>query len=198
MRRRNFIATGAHAALAAFAAPAIARTTPAFDAHIKPSGLPEEFNPREIGIDDDMPPNEIHVYPGPFALHLTLPGNRAIRYSVGIGRPDLYESGEFFVGDRRVWPSWRPTDSMIKRDPGSYAKHAGGMPGGPGNPLGARALYLYQRGRGDTFLRIHGTNQPETIGQSVSNGCARLINEHMVDLYDRVPLRTRVVLHPMT
>jgi lipoprotein-anchoring transpeptidase ErfK/SrfK len=86
---------------------------------------------------------------------------------------------------------------MIERDPRSYAQFADGMPGGLDNPLGARGLYLFQPGRGDTFLRIHGTNDPRTIGRRVSNGCARLINSHMIDLYDRVPMDTRVILYPL-
>ena len=82
---------------------------------------------------------------------------------------------------------------MIRRQPRKYARYAGGVPGGPGNPLGARALYLY-RGKRDTYYRIHGTNQPWSIGKSVSNGCIRMINEHAIDLYDRVPSGTKVVV----
>ncbi len=85
---------------------------------------------------------------------------------------------------------------MIARQPELYAKWAGGMPGGPKNPLGARALYLFTPERGDTFLRIHGTNDPRTIDMAVSNGCTRLVNDHAIDLYDMVPLDSRVVLHP--
>jgi lipoprotein-anchoring transpeptidase ErfK/SrfK len=80
---------------------------------------------------------------------------------------------------------------MIQRDPASYAKYADGMPGGPNNPLGARALYLFQNGY-DTFYRIHGTTAPETIGQSVSNGCIRMLNDHVIDLYNRVPIGAHV------
>ncbi len=87
---------------------------------------------------------------------------------------------------------------MIEREPELYERHEDGMPGGPTNPLGARALYLFQPGRGDTFLRIHGTHLPGTIGRRVSNGCARLVNDHMIDLYNRVPLDTKVVLYPIS
>ena len=84
---------------------------------------------------------------------------------------------------------------MIDRDPDAYAKYADGMPGGPDNPLGARALYLFQPGVGDTFLRIHGTNKPDTIRTDVSNGCARLTNEQVIDLYPRVPIGAPVFLY---
>ena len=157
--------------------------------------LPEDMMPRVGHLQGAFPPGEIHVAPDEYALYLTLPGGRAIRYAVGIGRDGLYEAGIFSVGAKKEWPSWTPTPNMIEREPEKYAQHAGGMPGGPENPLGARALYLFTPERGDTFLRIHGTNKPETIGRAVSNGCARLVNDQMIDLYDMVPLDTRVVLH---
>ena len=85
---------------------------------------------------------------------------------------------------------------MIEREPEKYAQHADGVPGGPDNPLGARAIYLFQEGRGDTFLRIHGTSDVASIGRAVSNGCAGLTNEHIKLLYEQVPLEARVVLYP--
>lgn len=185
-------------AVAFTAAPAILRGEVNYDASIQPSNLPEQFLPREVRIRNEFGPYEIHVDPGQFALYWTLPDSKAIRYAVGIGRPGLYESGQFHVGAKKVWPSWTPTEEMIAREPELYKRHEDGMPGGPTNPLGARALYLFQPGRGDTFLRIHGTHLPGTIGQSVSNGCARLANDHIIDLYNRVPLDTRVVLYPIT
>lgn len=197
MERRTFV-TGAVAAAVAVAAPAIVHGQNSLDAAIKPSNLPEEYLPREVRIRNDFAPYEIHVDPGNFGLYWTLPDNKAIRYTVGIGRPGLYESGQFYVGAKKVWPSWTPTQDMIERQPELYKQHEDGMPGGPTNPLGARALYLFQPGRGDTFLRIHGTHLPQTIGRRVSNGCARLVNEHMVDLYNRVPLETKVFLYPVT
>lgn len=90
----------------------------------------------------------------------------------------------------------RPTNAMIRRNPEQYARFADGMPGGPNNPLGARALYLYDDDGHDTYLRIHGTNAPSTIGSAVSNGCARLTNEHVIDLYPRVDVGARVHLYP--
>jgi lipoprotein-anchoring transpeptidase ErfK/SrfK len=149
-----------------------------------------------VAIPPGFAPGEIHVDPDAFALYWTLQDDTAIRYTCGIGRPGLYEPGEFYVGAKKEWPSWTPTPDMIARQPERYAQYADGMPGGPDNPLGARALYLFTPERGDTFLRIHGTNAPETIGTAVSNGCARLVNEQIIDLYERVPLNARVVLYP--
>ena len=158
--------------------------------------LPPQFMPRYVTLRGDVAAGEVHVLPREFALLWTLGEGRAIRYSVGIGRPGLYESGTFYVGAKKKWPDWTPTPAMIEREPEVYKQFEDGMPGGPGNPLGARALYLFQPGRGDTMLRIHGTSDPTGIGREVSNGCARLINAHAVDLYERVPLDTRVVLYP--
>lgn len=157
--------------------------------------LPAQFIPREVWLKTRASPGEIHIYPDEFALYWTLSSSRAIRYTVGIGRKNLYHAGTFFVGAKKIWPSWTPTPDMIKRQPHKYARFAGGMPGGINNPLGARALYLFTTKRGDTFLRIHGTNDPRTIGIEVSNGCARLINEQVAEFYDRIPLGTPVVLH---
>lgn len=159
-------------------------------------GVPDAFMPRLLNLKTGLAPYEVHVDPGQFALFWTLPNRQAIRYTVGIGRPGLYESGVFRVGAKKEWPSWTPTKEMIERDPASYERYADGMPGGPQNPLGARALYLFQPQRGDTYLRIHGTNDPRTIARRVSNGCARLVNSHIIDLYGRVPIDTRVVLYP--
>ncbi|EAR49671.1 ErfK/YbiS/YcfS/YnhG family protein/Tat domain protein [Oceanicola granulosus HTCC2516] len=158
--------------------------------------FPEAMMPRMYKLANPLPPGEIHVFPEDFGLYWSLPqgDGTVIRYSVGIGRQGLYESGEFFIGAKKEWPSWTPTPDMIERDPESYKQYEDGMPGGPNNPLGARALYLFEPGRGDTFLRIHGTPDAQTIGRRVSNGCVRLVNSHIMHLYDQVPQGTRVVL----
>lgn len=190
MDRRHFIAT---TAAAGFFAP-----TPswAYDNTIaKEPPIPEILAPKLVTIKG-AGPNEIHVVPDHYALYWSLPDGKAIRYYVGVGRSGLYESGTFYVGAKKKWPGWTPTQEMIERSPKSYKQFEDGMPGGPNNPLGARALYLFTPGKGDTFLRIHGTNKPSTIGLDVSNGCARLVNLHVVDLYNRVPLESKVVLHP--
>jgi len=174
-------------------ASAMSGATPALSHHTgakksKTWVVPEEFKPRIVEMDEDTPPGEIHVDPNFYALYLTLPGALAWRYTVAVSRPELWEPGEYYVKWKTEWPRWRPTNSMIERNP-SYAKYKNGMPGGPRNPLGARALYLFDGDR-DTYLRIHGTTKPWTIGQAVSNGCARMVNEHVIHLYDR-PLAGR-------
>lgn len=157
--------------------------------------MPDEYKPRIVKLRTKLEPGEIHVDPGTFALYLTMEKKKALRYTVGIGRGDLYERGTFTIEAKKEWPSWTPTQEMIERNPKAYKKFENGMPGGPENPLGARALYLFQPGIGDTFLRIHGTSQPHTIHSAVSNGCVRLTNEHIIELYENVPIGTKVVLH---
>ncbi|WP_439332545.1 L,D-transpeptidase [Puniceibacterium confluentis] len=158
--------------------------------------LPME--PRLVTLDAGVPAGEIHVVPDRFELYWTMPDAQAWLYKIRVGREGLYESGRFYVGAKKEWPSWTPTPDMIAREPEKYEQHKDGMEGGPNNPLGARALYLFQEGRGDTFLRIHGTNDPSTIGRAVSNGCAGLTNDHIRHLYDRVPLESTVFLYPKT
>lgn len=188
LSRRHFIGTTI-AATTLLAAPALASTEP------KDWALTEAQLPTEVRIKNKLPAGEIHVDPNSYALYWTLPKGKAIRYTVGVGRGDLYIPGIFHVGAKKEWPSWTPTKEMIARSPSHYAQYADGMPGGPGNPLGARALYLFDDVRGDTFLRIHGTPEPWTIGSAVSNGCVRLVNDHVTQLYDTVPMDTRVVLY---
>ena len=126
-------------------------------------------------------------------LYLVTEKGSAIRYAVGVGREEaLNFRGSAVIGRKAEWPSWTPTESMIARIP-EYAKYAGGMPGGVGNPLGARALYLYRDGQ-DTYFRIHGTNEPESIGQAVSSGCIRMLNQDVMDLYTRVQVGAPVIV----
>jgi lipoprotein-anchoring transpeptidase ErfK/SrfK len=117
----------------------------------------------------------------------------ARRYGVAVGKEGLAFKGTVTVGDKQEWPRWIPTKEMIERDPEKYAQYAEGMDGGPNNPLGARAIYLYD-GPKDTYLRIHGTTQPWTIGTAASNGCFRMVNEHVIDLFSRVPVGTKVTV----
>lgn len=121
-----------------------------------------------------------------------LGNGRAIRYGVGVGRAGLALAGNAYVGRKAEWPTWTPTANMQRREE-RYRKLAGGMPGGPNNPLGARAMYLY-RGGNDTHFRIHGTNQPESIGLAMSSGCIRMMNHDVVDLYSRVNVGAKVVV----
>jgi lipoprotein-anchoring transpeptidase ErfK/SrfK len=186
--RRQFITSTAAAAML-LATPALASKRP------KDWALTEAQLPTQVRVRNKFAPGEIHVDPNTYSLYWTLPKGKAIRYTVGVGRGDLYIPGVFHVGAKKEWPSWTPTKEMIERSPSHYAQYADGMPGGPTNPLGARALYLFDDVRGDTFLRIHGTPEPWTIGSAVSNGCVRLVNEHVTQLYDTVPMGSRVVLY---
>ncbi len=118
-------------------------------------------------------------------LYYTLGNGQAIQYGIGVGRPGFEWSGNRTVTMKREWPDWRPPAQMLRRRP-DLPRY---MEGGPANPLGARAMYL-----GGTLYRIHGSNEPETIGQAVSSGCIRMTNEDVIDLYERVRVGTRVVV----
>lgn len=183
--RRHFLHLGA-AALAATPAVASAHSS-------KPFVLEDRFMPQIVTMKRGFDIGEIVVEPRNHYLYLILERHRALRYGVGVGKAGLEFKGHAIIERKAKWPSWRPTRAMIARDPGSYAKYARGVPGGPNNPLGARALYLYRDGI-DTYFRIHGTTQPWSIGQSVSNGCIRMLNDHVEDLYDRVPVGTPVTV----
>lgn len=126
-------------------------------------------------------------------LYYVLGEGRAIRYGVGVGRAGLALRGHAYIGRKAQWPSWTPTANMLARDPEANGPYRNGVPGGPNNPLGARALYLYRGGR-DTMFRIHGTNQPQSIGLAMSSGCIRMLNHDVVDLYERVNSGARVVV----
>lgn len=154
--------------------------------------LDPKFEPRMVAFSGHEP-GTIVIDTANHFLYLVTGEGEARRYGVGVGRAGLAFKGSAVVGRKAKWPAWRPTDNMIRRNPRRYARYANGVPGGPGNPLGARALYLY-RGQRDTMFRIHGTTEPSSIGRSVSNGCIRMINEHVEDLYERVPVGTRVVV----
>jgi lipoprotein-anchoring transpeptidase ErfK/SrfK len=139
-------------------------------------------------------PGTIVVDPNNRFLYLVGEGGSAIRYGIGVGREGFAWSGEAAVRHKQVWPKWTPPREMVERDP-KAAPYADGMPGGLENPLGARALYLFQ-GKVDTLYRIHGTNEPWSIGNAVSSGCIRLLNQDIIDLYNRVPDGTRVIVLP--
>jgi lipoprotein-anchoring transpeptidase ErfK/SrfK len=126
-------------------------------------------------------------------LYLVESSFTARRYAIAVGRDGLQFKGTVAVGDKQEWPRWIPTPDMQKREPKHYGQYKDGMPGGGENPLGARAIYLYD-GKKDTHLRIHGTIAPQSIGTSASNGCFRMINEHVMDLYRRVKVGTKVVI----
>lgn len=131
------------------------------------------------------PPGTIVIHSSERFLYVVQGNNRALRYGIGVGREGFQWSGLVKVSRKAEWPDWRPPSDMIARQP--YLPRF--MAGGPGNPMGARALYL-----GSTVFRIHGTNQPETIGQSISSGCFRLANGDIINLYDRIAVGTKVVV----
>ncbi|WP_201736456.1 L,D-transpeptidase [Rhizobium sp. P007] len=155
--------------------------------------LEQRFLPQVVTVPYDHPAGTIVVVPRDRYLYLIEGPGLARRYGIGVGKAGLAFSGAALVGRKAKWPSWRPTDNMIRRDPKKYARYAGGLKGGPGNPLGSRALYLYRDGR-DTLYRIHGTTEPWTIGKAVSNGCIRMVNDHVEDLYERVTVGAQVVV----
>ncbi|WP_243730854.1 L,D-transpeptidase [Rubellimicrobium sp. CFH 75288] len=149
--------------------------------------IPERFRARVVQVAPGLRPNDIHIVADSFHLYFILPGDAAIRYGVAVGQEGLGWRGQATIARKVEWPSWRPTDEMIARNPARYERYRNGMPGGPDNPLGARALYFFQ-GERDTAIRVHGTTEPASIGHRASNGCFRMYNSHVIDLYRRVPL----------
>jgi lipoprotein-anchoring transpeptidase ErfK/SrfK len=127
-------------------------------------------------------------------LYFVLGDGQAIRYGVGVGRQGFEWAGVARVAIKREWPEWRPPADMIQRELIQYGRQLPEVvEGGPGNPLGARALYLFQGSR-DTLYRIHGTNEPRSIGTATSSGCIRMLNEEVIDLYDRVQMGAKVIV----
>jgi lipoprotein-anchoring transpeptidase ErfK/SrfK len=125
-------------------------------------------------------------------LYLVEEGGKAIRYGVGIGKEGFAWAGHGSINRKAEWPTWTPPAEMVKRDPNA-APWAKGMPGGIDNPLGARAMYIYTGGK-DSLYRLHGSADPASIGEAVSSGCVRLINQDVIDLYSRVPVGTKVIV----
>ncbi|APF36838.1 L,D-transpeptidase [Chelatococcus daeguensis] len=155
-------------------------------AELQPMRAPEPRYARQV-VDYAGPhkPGTIVIDTAGRFLYLVEPGGRAIRYGIGVGRQGFSWRGSESISMKREWPDWRPPAQMLKRRP-DLPRH---MAGGPDNPLGARALYL-----GKTLYRIHGTNEPHTIGRAVSSGCIRMLNKDVIDLYNRVRIGTRVVV----
>jgi len=148
---------------------------------------------QEVAYSGGEAPGTIVVDISDKFLYLVQPGGRAIRYGVGVGKQGYSFKGWANVRRKEKWPHWTPTANMIRTQPARYGPYAAGLPGGETNPLGPRALYLYEGDR-DTLFRIHGTTEPWSIGTQVSSGCIRLLNQDIIDLYDRVPTGTRVLV----
>ena len=151
-----------------------------------------EFLKQTVQNTTGEAPGTIVIDPHERHLYLVQNDGTAIRYGVGVGREGFAWSGEAYVRRKLEWPDWHPPAEMVARDPHARP-FADGMPGGPRNPLGARSLTLWQ-GDKDTLFRIHGTIEPYSIGKAVSSGCIRMLNQDVIDLYDRVPLGTKVVV----
>ncbi len=208
LSRRHFIMTSAAMFSAPILAPQTANAGPAdwdsWDAQVTPAGydpavtnpwgLHPRFLPQMVESNTRLRVGDIHVDAVARYLYHIRENGMAMRYGVAIGRDGLYEPGTFTIRRKAQWPQWTPTANMIARDP-EYAEFAEGMPGGPTNPLGARALYLYVGNR-DTYLRIHGSPQPRSIGHRASSGCVRMIMPHIIDLFDQVSLGSRAYLYP--
>jgi len=146
-------------------------------------GLDPRYGRQVVAFEGRQRPGTIVIDSDAKFLYLVQPGGQAIRYGIGVGRPGFAWTGVKTISQKREWPDWTPPAEMLQRRP-DLPRH---MAGGPENPLGARAMYL-----GSSLYRIHGTNEPHTIGQNVSSGCIRMMNEDVVDLYERTPVGTRV------
>jgi lipoprotein-anchoring transpeptidase ErfK/SrfK len=153
-----------------------------------------EFDRYLIDYKTDEPVGSIIVDSKAHFLYYVMPGGKAVRYGVATGQDAMGWTGRAYVGAMQEWPRWIPPKDMLERWPHLQpTADAGGLPGGPDNPLGSRALYLYQNGK-DTLYRIHGTNEPEKIGQAVSSGCIRMRDIDAIDLYNRVKVGTKVLV----
>ena len=158
---------------------------PGYVPDVSAEQLPAAYQRQMVFYRTTEAPGTIIVETSERFLYIVQGNNRALRYGIGVGREGFQWSGLLKISRKAEWPDWVPPAEMIARQP--YLPRF--MAGGPGNPLGARALYL-----GNTVYRIHGTNQPQTIGTKVSSGCFRLVNGDVIDLYDRIPVGTKVIV----
>ncbi len=195
LNRRVFIAALPGAALGIAGCSTSPQTPkPELSWNVKPAV------PRMVAYQTREKPGTIVVDPANHLLYLVQKGGQAYQYDVGVGKEGYGWSGAATVHDKQEWPDWYPTEEYLQRKPEVrpqmvQLQSGMGIRGGPENPLGARAMYLWQ-GKTDTLYRIHGTNEPDTVGHDVSAGCIRLRNEDVADLYDRTPVGTRVVVLP--
>jgi len=158
---------------------------------VNPKFLGGDSRQALVTYEGDEAPGTVVVDVYSRKLYLVQEEGRAIRYAIAVGREGTSFRGTGYVGRKAEWPGWTPTANMVRSRPDLYAQYAGGLKGGLENPLGARALYLYRNGR-DTMFRIHGTNDPASIGRATSAGCIRLFNQDAMDLYERVRPGARV------
>jgi lipoprotein-anchoring transpeptidase ErfK/SrfK len=165
---------------------------------VKLSQISPQFLRKNVAYATKEPPGSVVVDPAGHFLYFVEGGGRATRYGVGVGREGFVWSGDATIKNKQEWPDWYPPKEMVARRPDLQGKmvklqSGEGMHGGPSNPLGARAMYLWQ-GDKDTLFRIHGTNEPWTIGHSESSGCIRMINQDAIDLYNKAQPGARVVV----
>ena len=211
LTRRHFVITSAALFSVPIAGPALAApksdqsmwdewdaqvTPPDYDPFTSnPWGLDKRFLPHVVEANPSLVPGDIHVDAVARYLYHIREGGTAMRYGVAIARGNLYEAGTYTIRRKTKWPTWTPTPAMIRREPEVYTQYAGGMDAGPTNPLGSRALYLYVGDR-DTYLRIHGSPYPESIGGRASSGCVRMVMAHINDLYPQVKIGSTAYLYP--
>ena len=178
---------------------AVVMTLPACTNSPQATGLDQIYRRKEVEYDTREKPGTIVINPSEHFLYFVEGGGRAVRYGVGVGSEGFGWSGVARVQSKQEWPNWHPTNDYLQRQPtvrsnlNTLENGSIGMVAGLANPLGARALYLWQ-GNKDTLYRIHGTNEPWTIGRNVSSGCIRLTNEDVIDLYDRTSVGAKVVV----
>lgn len=210
LTRRHFIKTTTALFSASISSPLLADSWPteaqktAWDALVTPPGynpatsnpwgLHPRFLPQRVVANDGLVPGDIHVDAVARYLYHIEEGGTAMRYGVAIARGKLYEPGKYTIKRKVRWPHWQPTQNMIDRDPELYADIADGMEPGPENALGSRALYLFVGSR-DTYLRIHGTPYPRSIGGRASSGCVRMVMAHINDLYPNVEIGSTAFLY---
>ncbi len=152
---------------------------------VRPAYLTERNRRQRVPYNGPEPSGTIVVDPYARVLYHVLDNGEAMRFGVAVGRAGKGFTGDATIAVKKRWPSWTPTQNMIRTEPELYAQFAGGLPGGLNNPLGSRALYLYRNGR-DTYYRIHGTMDPSSIGKATSAGCIRLFNQDIMDLFDEI------------
>jgi len=165
--------------------PTIRDADPGIDNTGRAAQVDNVYRPQPVFYRTHEAPGTIIVNTSDRFLYLVMGNNRAMRYGVGVGRDGFQWGGIHKITRKAEWPDWTPPEEMIARQP--YLPRF--MAGGPGNPMGARAMYI-----GSTVYRIHGTNAPDTIGHAVSSGCFRLVNDDVTDLYERVPVGTKIVV----
>jgi len=161
-------------------------------AEIPERRIKKKFRRQMVEFDGAEEPGTLVVDPDNRFLYHVLAYGSAMRYGVGVGRAGFAWAGAAQIGMKRRWPRWVPPREMVERDPRAR-EWVNGQPGGPENPLGARALYLYAGGQ-DTLYRIHGTNEPQSIGKAMSSGCIRMLNQDIAELYDQVIVGTPVTV----